>query len=454
MKSRALSCAFICVCVFAVPMPAEDWSGFRGAGGSGVVTDGSLPTEWTADKNVRWKVRLPGTGWSQPVAWENRIIVTAAVSDAQARPDPNNWGPGAGGPSLLSLFSRGGSGGQPPDAEYRWLLICLDADTGDVLWERVVREGRPTIPIHANNTYASETPLTDGERVIAYFGMLGIWCFDLQGNLLWQRDLEAHPTQFDWGTGSSPVLWGDLVFIQCDNERSSFIAALDKRTGDEVWRNEREERSNWSTPYVWNNTLRTELVTAGGNRIRSYDPATGKVLWEMQGSGRTSVTPIGDEQMVLVDSYDRLTGRSGTLAAIRPGAAGDISLPRQQTTSDHVAWSTRLTGYRVASPLLFQGCVYIAEQQSGILRCLDAKTGREHYRKRVPGAAGFTASPLANDRKVYLLDQNGRTTIIEAGPELKIAATCDLNEMCWASPAAAGGRLLIRTVDHLYCIGE
>jgi outer membrane protein assembly factor BamB len=456
-RNLARSIAFAC-CLSAflpvAPSPAENWSSFRGPSGSGVVTGSGLPIEWTAEKQIRWKIRLPGTGWSQPVVWGDRVFVTTAQSDQQSRPDPNNWGPGKGIAGLLSHLSGRGVGGKPPDVQYRWQLLCLDAKTGNVLWERMIREGRPTIPIHTNNTYATETPAADGERVIAYLGMLGAWCYDHAGNLLWKRDLEAYPTQFDWGTGSSPVLFGDHVFIQCDNERASFIAALDKRTGDDVWRRDREERSNWSTPYIWKNELRTELVTTGGNRIRSYDPTTGKVFWEMQGSGRTSSTPVGDEQSLIVDSYDRLMGRSGTLAAIRPGASGDISLGEQETSNEYVAWSTQLSGQRVASPLLYRGCLYVAEQRSGIIHCLDAKTGQEHYSKRMPGAAGFTASPLASSGKVYFLDQNGTTTIVEAGAELKIASSSVLNEMCWASPAVVGDNLLVRTVDHLYCIGQ
>ena len=251
MKNGALSLALACGCLSATRLPAEEWSSFRGASGSGLVQDATLPTHWTLNKHVIWKTKLPGTGWSQPVAWGKNVFVTAAEADEQPKPDPNNLGPGPGAPGLLGFLTGSGSGREPPKFEHRWLLLCLDANSGDVLWERAVREGRPTIPIHANNTYASETPATDGERVVAYFGMLGVWCYDYSGNLLWQRDLKTYPTQFDWGTGSSPVLFGDRVFIQCDNEQASYLAALDKRTGDDVWRRDRQEKSNWSTPYLW-----------------------------------------------------------------------------------------------------------------------------------------------------------------------------------------------------------
>jgi outer membrane protein assembly factor BamB len=284
--------------------------------------------------------------------------------------------------------------------------------------------------------------------------MTGIYCYDLDGDLIWEKDLGVFPTQFGWGTGSSPVLHDDLVYIQCDNDKASFLAALDKKTGDERWRVEREERTNWSTPYLWKNKLRTELVLAGGGSICSYDPKTGELLWSMKGNGRTATTPTSSEELLYVDSYDRLTGNTGIFAAVRPGATGDISLNGKEMTNSHVAWSVRLRGTRIASPILSGDCIYVLAQGNGIAHCFEAQTGREHYRQRLPDAAGFTSSPLSHGGKVYCVDQNGTTTVIEAGPELKIVATNPLGEMCWASPAVVGERLLIRTVDHLYCISN
>jgi outer membrane protein assembly factor BamB len=221
-----------------------------------------------------------------------------------------------------------------------------------------------------------------------------------------------------------------------------------------MWRVERDERTNWCTPFIWNNQQRTELVIGGGTKMRSYEPATGKLLWEMAGSGRCAATPVGDEKLLYVMSGDRLTGKRGIRAAIRPGASGDISLDGSSTTNDYVVWSEKLSGGgQVASPLLLDNCLYLVEQQSGILRCVDAETGQQHYRQRVPDAAGVTASPWSSGGKVCLLDQSGQTFILAAGPELKVLATNKLpDEMFWSSPAVAGNALLIRSVDHLYCI--
>jgi outer membrane protein assembly factor BamB len=450
-----LAWVLVVVALGAGRADAENWPQFRG-NSSGVVAAGRLPTQWGPDQHIVWKSVLPGAGWSQPVVWGDKVFVTTAEADGQPRPDPKNWGPGPEGPSLLSFFARRPTAGlQPPDVTYRWKVLCLACSTGDLLWERVARQGRPKIAIHPNNSYATETPVTDGERLIAGFGMTGVYCYDLSGELLWSKDLDPYSIQFGWGTGSSLALLGDHVFLQCDNEQASFLAALDKRNGAQVWRVDRQEGSNWSTPFLWKNTLRTELVTCGGTKTRAYDPQTGSLLWEIEGSGRTATTPVGDEQLLYVDSYDRLTGHAGMLIAIRPGASGEISLDKPGAGQEHVAWSIRLTGYRSASPLLYQGCLYVLEQQSGIVRCLDAKTGKEHYRQRLSGASGFTASPLAAGGRVYFFDQNSVTIVAEAGPELRIVATNKLDgEMCWATPAVVGDRLLIRTVNGLYCIGQ
>jgi outer membrane protein assembly factor BamB len=431
---------------------AENWSQFRGSTGDGAATQSKPPVEWASDKNVAWKTRIPGFGWSQPVVWGERIFVTTAVTDKQPRPNPNDWSPGDG---LGGLSAFLGSVRKPPAVEYRWMVVCLDRATGKVIWEQVARTGRPTIPIHARNSYATETPVTDGERVIAYFGMTGLYCYDVSGNLLWSKDLGTFPLQMDWGTGSSPVVHDGRVYVQCDNDKASFLVAHDARTGDELWRVPREERSNWSTPYVWKNKQRTELVCAGGTKMRSYDPATGKVLWEMAGSGRCSSSPVGSAELLYVNSGDRLTGQRGILAAIRPGGTGDISLAPKSTTSEFVAWSVALTGGRVASPLLVRDCLYLPEQQGGLLRCLDAQTGMQHFRERLPGAVGFTASPWSADDKVFCLDQNGTTFVLAAGPKLEVLATNKLDdELFWSSPAVAGDAHLIRGIDHLYCIEE
>jgi outer membrane protein assembly factor BamB len=421
---------------------AEDWTQFRGPNGDSILRDARIPEEWNEQSHVVWKVPLPGRGWSQPVVAKGKIFVTTAECDDEEKPRRGEMGivPGA-------ADSR--------NFTYRWKLLCLSAETGAVLWEQVAHEGKPRVRKHRSNTFASETPVTDGELVIAYFGMTGIDCYDFDGKRLWTKDLGVYPMQADWGTGSSPVLYGDAVLVQCDNSKSSFLVALDKRSGDEIWRVTRQEQSNWSTPYLWKNRVRTELVTAGGNRTRSYDPATGDLLWEMKGSGRTSSSPVGSDELLFIDSVERFMGSPGRLAALRAGAAGDVSLKGNEKTNDWIPWTLTLNAYRNTSPLLFENCLYLLEQNQGIVRCYDAGTGKLHYQKRMPDVVGSTASPWAANGKIFCLDEVGCTLVFEPGPEFKPVATNRLDEdLFWASPAFAGNRLILRSMQHLYCIGE
>lgn len=457
-----------CVCSFLVAAAhAGDWPQFRGPNGTGVAEDTKLPDTWAQDKNVQWKVALPGVGWSSPIISGDKVFVTTAVSEKQVKPMPQQGGrrPGGGG-GRPGGFGRGRN--QPPDAVYRWEVYCFDRTTGKELWKTLALERKPTIPSHRTNGYASETPVTDGERVYAYFGMTGLFCFDLSGKLLWKKDLESFPMMAGWGTGSSPVLEGDRLFVQCDNEERSFLAAFDKKTGQELWRVPRDERSGWATPYIWRNQKRTELVAGGGRKVRSYDPATGKVLWELGGvAGRCAASPVGDAERLYVgtgggrggrrfgggDEDGEGMGASGPLFAIRAGAAGDLTLKEGATSNEGVAWFQAKGGPSMASPLVYQGLLYILDQRGGMLSCYDAKTGKPVYtRERLSGARSFTSSPWACDGKVFCLDDGGQTFIIQAGPTFKVLGKNTINEMCWATPAVAAGALFLRGGDHLYCI--
>ena len=453
----------------------NEWPAWRGAHGDGIASQGDLVAEWSTNHNILWKAKIPGAGWSQPVVWDNRVFLTTAATTNQVKPKggefdpglafggfgpPGQRGPGPGpwtSPDRIPHDFGNYTNAPPPpapDVVYQWKVICLNLDNGQVRWEKTLRQGKPATPIHRNNTYASETPVTDGERLFAYFGMNGLYCLDFEGQLRWSADLGSFPTQFGWGSGSSPVLYEDLLYIQCDNDKDSFLAAIDKRTGRERWRAARQEQSNWSSPYVWKNCFRTELVTGGGTKLRSYDPKSGELLWELKASGRTAITPVGDGDFLYADSYDRMMGGQGLLVAIKPGAHGDISLNPGQTTNQYVAWATSLNSYRVASPLLYRGCLYQLDQQSGIVRCFDARTGALRYKERLPGTRGFTASPWASDGEVFCLDETGATVLLRAGPQFEILATNRLEETMWASAAIADRRILLRGVEYLYCIGK
>jgi outer membrane protein assembly factor BamB len=367
---------------------------------------------------------------------------------------------------------RGGFGRQrPPDAVYQWEVYCLDAADGKVLWKQTAAQGKPRTPKQASNTYATETPVTDGERVYAYFGMTGVFCYDFAGKLVWKADLGAYPMAMGNGTASSPVLDGGRLFIQCDNEEKSFLVALDARTGKELWRTPRTERTGWSTPLVWKNKKRTEIVCVGNPRVRSYDPQIGKQLWELAGmTGQIKASPAANEDLLFVGTgggfggFGMGGGRPGRggeeggggggkpLFAVKAGASGDISLKEGQESNAWVAWRQAQAGPATPSPLVYEDYLYVLEDRGGLLSCYEAKTGKRVYKERLPGARGFTSSPWACGGKLFFLDDSGTTHVVQAGPAFKVLGANRLGEMTWSSPAVAGGALFLRTVDYLYCI--
>jgi outer membrane protein assembly factor BamB len=344
-------------------------------------------------------------------------------------------------------------GGPPPNVVYRREVYCLDAATGKVLWKRVAAEKKPTIPKQPTNSYASETPVTDGERVYAYFGMTGLYCYDLAGKPLWHKDLGAYPMSLGFGTGGSPALDGNRLFVQCDNEQHSFLVALDKKTGEQLWRVERAEKSAWSTPFVWHNKRRTELVVCGTGGVRAYDPANGKELWRLGGmTGQPQASPVADDERLYVGRGGPFGGRP--LYAIRAGAKGDLTLKPGEKSNAGVAWYLPLSGPAIASPLLYGGYLYIVEQMGGLVSCYDAATGKQVYRERLRGARGFMSSPWAAGGRVFCLDEEGQTFVLQAGPQFKLLGTSKVGEMCRASAAVADGALFLRTVDHVFCIRD
>lgn len=388
-------------------------------------------------------------------------------------------------------FGRGGRGGfggpggfgrgqRAPDVVYRWEVYCLNAADGKVLWKQTAAEGKPATSVSAFNTYATETPVTDGERVYAYFGMTGVFCYDLSGKLLWKTKLGAYRTSMGHGSGSSPVVDAGRLFIQCDNDEKSFLAALDAKTGKELWRVNRSERTGWSTPLVWKNKVRTEVVCLGSGAARSYDPTTGKQLWELGGlNGQVKASPVASAEMLYVGTGGggfgggfggeelpgaapggrggrggRFGGGGRPLFAVKAGASGDITLKDGAKSNAGVAWYLPQAGPSTASPVLYAGYLYILEERGGLLNCYDAKTGKKIYKERLPGARGFTSSPWVSGGKIYCLDDGGTTHVVLAGPQFKVLSKNPIAETCWSTPAVAAGALILRTVDHLYCIKQ
>lgn len=411
-----------------------NWPQFRGARSDGLAIGETLPDTWSTTENVVWKAELPGWGWSSPVVWGDKIFVTTAVSDTARE--------------KLRVGGYPGGHVKPTDV-HRWITYCLDFDTGKIVWQREAHRGVPPEERHPKNSYANATPITDGERVYAHFGNIGMFCYDTDGNPQWEQRWGSFPIRGGWGPGTSPVLHKDRIFLVNDNENESFMLALDKHTGKEIWRVDRQERSNWSTPYVWENEHRTEIVTIGTGRVRSYD-LDGNVLWELNGtSGLVSLTPLAKDGLLYLGAGYHY----GPLYAIRPGAKGDITLDSGASNSEWIAWFQR-RGSSIHPCYLISGNRLFVLFDAGLLTCFDAQTGETIFpRQRLnTGGGRFYASPWAYNGKIFLLNEDGTTWVVEDAPEFKVIRKNSLDDYAWATPAVARGSLFIRTYTGLYRI--
>lgn len=419
------------------PAPTENWPQYRGANSDGLGVGATLPEVWSETENVVWKTEVPGWGWSSPIVWGDQVFVTSAIGEKEL-PTPHVGGyPG---------------GHLKDEGEHRWVLVCLDFESGEVVWEAEAHRGPAVELRHPRNSYASETPVTDGERVYAYFANHGVLCFDMEGELIWERRYEPFPMRDGWNTGSSPVIHGDRIFIQNDNNQESFLEALDKRTGELIWRVKREERSTWSTPFVWKNELREELVTIGSNRIRSYDLKSGEVIWELRGtSGLVSLTPMAKDGLLYVGAGYHY----GPLYAIKPGAEGDISLEPGEKSNEFIVWSQRRGSSIHPCYLVSEDRLFVC-YDSGLLACFNAKTGEEIFQRQRLNTRGgrFYASPWAYNGKIFMLNENGDTWVVEDAPEYRFVGKNSLGDVAWATPAIARGSLFIRTYRSVFRIQQ
>ena len=457
----------------------DNWPKFRGPSAGVVTDDPALPETWSRTENVVWNVEVPGQGWSSPIVWGDLVFVTSVISD-EPRQQPGRDvipEPGQEGAPVTSV--DGIVSTKPLASPYTWMLYAFDFDTGQIRWECALRTGLPSNPKHPKNTYASETPVTDGEFVYVFHGNAGLFAVDFDGQIAWSREVnvpDAPPDSVtearitpggrvldeDYfigiGQAASPAVHQDRVFVAADHEsRSWFFAAFSTRTGEELWHvheAKSAEAYGWSSPFVWENDLRTEVIIAGNNHVRSFS-LDGDVLWELEGlSLSTTPTPLSANGLLYVSSgFPSQLFRP--VYAIRPGASGDISLGPDETSNAHVVWSQSSAGTYMPSGLVY-GDLFYGLYTQGFLTAHDATTGEEVYgRVRIArGTGGFTSSPWAYNGKVFAMSEDGDTYVIEAGPDYKLLGKNSLEEMVNATPAIVRGSVIIRTVSSLWRIGK
>jgi outer membrane protein assembly factor BamB len=441
------------------------WPQFRGPDSNSVGTNPRLADRWSRTENVEWSLEIPGRGWSSPIVTGGKVYVTTVTTEGKSKPPQT--GTEYSNEYAAELEKQGLPEAEivrrlterdielPSEVTLHYFLYCLNLKSGKVEWKQEFHTGQPPGGRHRKNSFVSESPVTDGKFIYVFVANLGLWAFDLKGKQAWTTPLEANPIYLDFGTGSSPALAGNLLVILNDNQKQQYIAAFDKQTGKQVWRTNRDigghdppvQRSGWATPFVWKHAQRTEIVALGPKEAVTYD-LTGKELWRMSGMSLTPVpTPFAYNGLLYING-----GRGRPLFAIRPGASGDISLQKDQTSNEYIVWSQPRGGTYLPSALAYDGVVYTLTE-TGILNRYDAKTGKQSYKTRIdPMATAFTTSPWAYNGKLFCLSEEGQTFVVGTGEEFKLLHVNELDDFTQASPALVGDRLLIRTEKRLYSI--
>jgi len=411
------------------PGPEQFWHQWRGPYANGISRHANPPTAWSEKQNIRWKVEIPGRGSASPVVWGDRLFVLTAIPAGASLSD-----------------SHTPRGGRTPEL-HRFVVMAIDRKTGRTIWERTAKEERPHEGSHPDNgTGASSSAVTDGEHVVAFFESRGLFVYDMDGKPIWQKDLGDKQMRSEFGEGSTPALYRNRVVVVWDHQGQSFVVALDKRTGKELWRVERREIDSWSTPLVVEHEGRAQVVTNGMNLLRSYDLETGQIVWQSDGTTMNPIpSPVAGDGMVFVTSGFR----GNDLKAIRlAGARGDI------TRSNNIVWSLNRDTPYVSSPLLYDGILYLIKSNSGILSTFDARTGKPHYQlQRLAGLPEVFSSPVGAAGRVYLTGRDGTTLVIRHGPKFEVLGTNSLDDGFDASPALVDNEMYLRGYKYLYSIG-
>ena len=425
----SLSALVLCLAAVASANSASEnfWPQWRGPLGTGSGPEANPPLKWSETQNIKWKLPIPGEGDSTPIIWADRVFILSAVPVANE--------------------ASQGSNESGPKRTYGFTVFCIDRGSGKILWQKIARETVPHEGHQENNTFASASPVTDGQLVWAFFGSRGLHCYDLAGNLKWEKDFGQMKTKMGFGEGASPALSGDTLVVNWDHEGADFITALDKSTGKELWRQPRDEPTGWSTPLVVDFNGQRQVVVNATGKVRSYDLATGKELWSCAGQTANAIpSPVAHGDVVYVTSGFR----GNALEAIRLGRTGDL------TGTDAIVWSHNKSTPYVPSPLLVDNLLYLVSGNDAMLSCFNAKTGEPYFEKeRLEGIRGIYASPVSAADRIYVLGREGTCVVLKKGPKAEVLAVNKLEDSrSDASIALAGNDLFLRTAHRLYCISE
>jgi outer membrane protein assembly factor BamB len=451
MKAFKVS-AIVLVFLFSVTCTAKaqlkterQWPSFRGYMSSGVLDNAGLPETFDLNKmqNIRWKTEISGLGLSSPVIWDNRLYITTAVSKS----DNEGFRPGIYGDIEPVNDS----------SVHDWKVICIDKNTGKIIWERTSYSGVPVMKRHPKSTHANTSVATDGKHVVAFFGSEGLFCYDINGNLLWKKSFGILRSVFfmvkeaEWEFASSPIIYNGKLVIQCDVLENSFVAAYDVATGKELWKTERNEYPGWCTPNIYLNGGKPYIALNGYKHRGGYDFETGKEIWKMSGGGDIQIpTPIIGEGLIYFNSAH---GKSSPVIAVRTDAAGDITLKDGETSNRYISWSLPRGGSYMHTMLLYRSRLYNVNWNGSVI-CLDPITGKEIFNEKLGKTKSFIASPVAADGKIYIVDEEGTVYVIEASDTFKLLAEIPLNDVCLTAPSITDGMIYFRTQKYLIAVGK
>jgi outer membrane protein assembly factor BamB len=410
-----------------------------------VLDNANLPESFDLGKmiNIRWKTEIPGLGLSSPVIWGNKIFITSAISQA----DRDGFKPGIFGDITPVKDS----------SIHEWKVFCIDKNSGKMIWEKTSYKGIPKMKRHPKSTHANTSVATDGKYVVAFFGSEGLFCYDMNGNFVWQKNFGLLKSVFfmvksaEWEFASSPIIYNGVLIIQCDVLENSFVAAYDVKTGKELWKTQRDEYPGWCTPNLYTYNGKTYIALNGYKNRGGYDFETGKQVWKMSGGGDIQIpTPIVGNEMIYFNSAH---GRSSPIIAVKTNAIGDITLKESETSSEYIKWSLPRGGSYIHTLLLYKDHLYNVNWNGSFI-CLDPFTGKEIYNAKLGKTRSFIASPVASDGKIYVVDEEGTVYIVQDGDSFNLLAEIPLNDICMTAPAITDGMIIFRTQKYLIAAGK